>query len=157
MAVQYYPAVITRDQRKGGTGTYTIQFVDIPGAISWGNSIGEAITHGREAAALALEGEEDIPASTPFDEVPARMKAAGRKGATIFQIVDVPLPEPTVRVNVTLPGDLVKRIDSVAGNYGRSDFLATAAREKLAGTGIPKPSRNKMARRAEAMASKAKR
>jgi hypothetical protein len=32
-----------------------------------------------------------------------------------------------------LPGDLLKRIDAVAGHYGRSGWLADAAREKLVG------------------------
>ena len=38
----------------------------------------------------------------------------------------------TVRTNVTLPTDLLKEIDHVAGARRRSAFLTEAAREKLA-------------------------
>ncbi len=38
----------------------------------------------------------------------------------------------TVRTNVTLPADLLREIDRVAGARQRSAFLAQAAREKLA-------------------------
>ena len=44
-------------------------------------------------------------------------------------LVDVPVRRPAIRVNVSLPADLVEAIDRVTDN--RSRFLADAAREKL--------------------------
>jgi hypothetical protein len=51
------------------------------------------------------------------------------KGA-VAVLVDVrEKPERAVRINVTLPEDLVRSIDRVAAN--RSRFLAAAARDRL--------------------------
>lgn len=131
MATRFYPAVITREPHEGGEA-FNIQFLDIPQVISWGRSLEQAIVSGREAFALAVDDMKDIPEPTPFDEAPAKVPALDIQGAYWLQLVEVQIPEAAVRVNITLPGDLVKRIDAVAGNYGRSEFLATAAREKLA-------------------------
>jgi metal-responsive CopG/Arc/MetJ family transcriptional regulator len=46
-----------------------------------------------------------------------------------------------VRVNVTLPEDLLNAIDSTAGPGGRSGFLAEAARDKLGASGVKSPAK----------------
>jgi hypothetical protein len=49
---------------------------------------------------------------------------------TVVFLVDLPAcVSPTIRINVTLPGDLIAAIDRVSSN--RSRFLADAARAEL--------------------------
>jgi len=60
--------VITQDKNGG----YTIQVLDLPEAISHGNTIEEAVLYGQEALALAIESRVDegeaVPAPTPLSE-----------------------------------------------------------------------------------------
>ena len=75
---------------------------------------------------LLREDGEALPAPTPLDVI---MRDPGNADAVAF-LVDVPAPRRrAVRVNVTLPADIVQAIDRASKN--RSRFLAEAAREKL--------------------------
>jgi hypothetical protein len=82
-----------------------------------------------EALQLHVEGMiEDgapIPAPSPLDEI---MSDPHHRDA-VAVLIDVPIRRPAVRVNVSLPADLVEAIDRVTDN--RSRFLAEAARKKL--------------------------
>lgn len=40
-----YPALLTPDENN----TFDIEFVDVPEALSFGNSINDAVVHGQEA------------------------------------------------------------------------------------------------------------
>lgn len=129
MVVRYYPAVVT--QTKGDSG-YTIQALDIPEAISQGETVEETIANGVEALALAVEDYKgELPEPTPLHLLESKLDKDQRREKVLFQFLTVPEPEPAVRLNITLPGDLVKRIDAATEN--RSKFLADAAREKLSG------------------------
>lgn len=127
MGVLYYPAVIT--QAKGDTG-YTIQVLDIPEAISQGETIAEAMEGGREALALAVEDYKgELPEPTAVHLIEGKLDRDQKREKVLVQYIAVAEPEQSVRINITLPGDLVKRIDLATDN--RSGFLAEAAREKL--------------------------
>jgi len=137
MSQRFYPAIITKGRDPG----YTIQFFDLPEAISEGDTIEQAILHGQEALALALECRveegDTIPAPTDLATVTTKVHEGKHKGGTFIQLVPGHEPEPVVRLNVTLPGDLVKRIDAVAGERGRSGWLAHAAKSALSQSVIP--------------------
>ena len=82
------------------------------------------------ALAFHIEGTrtdgQNIPPPSSLDAV---MTDRHNKGA-VAVLVDVPeKPARAVRINVTLPEDLVRSIDRVATN--RSHFLAAAARDRL--------------------------
>lgn len=83
-----------------------------------------------EALAFHIDGlvedGEAIPAPSSLDSVMA--DAHNRDAVAI--LVDLPARSArSLRVNVTLPEDILKAIDQVTTN--RSRFLADAAREKL--------------------------
>lgn len=116
--------------RKDGKSDYGVDFPDFPGCVTAGRSLEEARRMAAEALALHIEGMlEDggaLPAESTLDAVMADRENAD---AVAF-LVDVPeVPIKTVRVNVTLPQDVLDAIDKVTTN--RSRFLAEAARQKL--------------------------
>ncbi len=116
--------------RRGEGSDYGVEFPDFPGCVTAGRTLDEARRMAAEALALHVEGlredGEALPAPTPLDVI---MRDPGNADAVAF-LVDVPAPRRrAVRVNVTLPADIVQAIDRASRN--RSRFLAEAAREKL--------------------------
>ncbi len=83
-----------------------------------------------EALALHIEGlaedHEAMPSSSSLDAI---MSDPNNREAVAFQVDAAVPPSRAMRINVTLPADLVRAIDRISGN--RSRFLAEAAREKL--------------------------
>jgi predicted RNase H-like HicB family nuclease len=124
----------------GKPGNYGISFPDFPGCVSGGNTIEEAISRGREA--LATHVETMIEEGLPLPEV-SSIDAISRNpefaddvaDAVALVAVDHELPGRSVRVNISLDEQLLKRIDRVAQSRGesRSGFLAAAARARLGG------------------------
>jgi predicted RNase H-like HicB family nuclease len=115
-----YVAIIETDDNGG----YSVFFPDLPGCVSAGETIEEAFAAAEEAlnghlAVMAEHGEE-IPASTPFDQV--TIEPDIQVAAKI--LVPAELPGRTVRI-------LLARIDSLTAN--RSAFLSDAARRLLPG------------------------
>lgn len=126
-----YIALIHKD--KGSD--YGVSFPDLPGVITAGSDLDEARAMAAEALALHLEGMaedgEVIPAPSSLDEIMADKK---NKDAVA---VLIPAPAQTakaVRVNVTIPSDVLDAIDKRAESEGftRSGFLTQAARKALA-------------------------
>jgi predicted RNase H-like HicB family nuclease len=110
---------------------FSVSFPDFPGCITAGTTLEDA----RHLAAEALEfhidgmrsGGEIIPEPSTVDAVKADPE---NEGGLLF-LVDVPDPPGrSLRINVTLPEDLIRAIDRTTKN--RSRFLAEAARERLA-------------------------
>ncbi|WP_319467080.1 type II toxin-antitoxin system HicB family antitoxin [uncultured Trichococcus sp.] len=64
-----YPAII--DDRENTPGTYTVTFPDVPGAISQGVGIPEALENGAEALALMLYDEKILPTVSDLSMVNA--------------------------------------------------------------------------------------
>ena len=115
--------------RKQSDSDYGVDFPDFPGCISAGETLEDARRMALEAVLLHIEGliedGEAIPAPSTLDEI---MTDPHHRDA-VAVLVDVPVRRPVVRVNVSLPPDLLEAIDRVCDN--RSRFLAEAAREKL--------------------------
>ena len=116
---------------KDADSDYGVSFPDFPGCITAGKTLEDA----RHMAAEALEfhikgmrsGGETIPEPSTVDAIKADPE---NDGALLF-LVEVPDPPGrSVRINVTLPEDLIAAIDRTSKN--RSRFLAEAARERLA-------------------------
>jgi predicted RNase H-like HicB family nuclease len=116
--------------RKEPDSDYGVDFPDFPGCITAGRTLEEARRMAAEALELHVEGMsqdgEAIPAPSSLDEI---MADEHNRDAVAF-LVDVAAQAPkAVRVNVTLPEDLLEAIDRATTN--RSRFLAEAARAKL--------------------------
>lgn len=120
---------------------YGVSFPDFPGCVTAGVSLDESRAMAHEALALHIEGMtedgETIPEPSSLETIMADRE--NRDGVAI--LVDAPaLVAKSVRINVSLPEDILARIDSFAAKsgYSRSSFLARAAvreieRERSAG------------------------
>jgi predicted RNase H-like HicB family nuclease len=126
-----YIALIHKD----ADSDYGVSFPDLPGCITAGSTLDEARSMAAEALALHLEGlQEDgeaIPAPSSLEEIMA--DRANRDAVAVL----IPAPVSTaksVRINITLPADVLEEIDRRAEREGftRSGFLAQAARKAMA-------------------------
>jgi hypothetical protein len=95
----------------------------------------EARAMAAEALALHLAGmEEDgeaLPAPSSLEDV----MAIAENRQAVAALIEVPTAAPrSVRVNVTIPSDVLEEIDRRAEQEGftRSGFLTQAARKSLA-------------------------
>ena len=122
----------------GELGNYGISFPDVPGCISVGTSLDEALANGAEALAFHLEGMAEDGEKPP---VPRTLDAIKADPEFAFEFSEphvvalVPYEPPTrsVRINITMDERLVAAVDRAARQEGgsRSGFLANAVREKL--------------------------
>jgi predicted RNase H-like HicB family nuclease len=109
---------------------------DLPGCFSAGDTVEEAFDNAREAievhGEILAEKGEDLPKARSMTEWQADREY---KGWT-WGIVDVPVERffgPAEKINITVPGRLLKQIDDYAKRHGqtRSGFLAGAAVEAM--------------------------
>jgi predicted RNase H-like HicB family nuclease len=113
---------------------FGVSFPDLPGCISAGDTLDEARVMAAEALALHLDGlAEDGEVTPEPSTLEVIMKDALNRDA-VAVLVDPPKANTrALRLNITLPDDLVEQIDRHAEANGmtRSGFLATAARSAL--------------------------
>lgn len=121
-----YIALLRKDPRSD----YGVDFPDFPGCITAGRTLEEARRMAEEALAFHVDGMrqdgEPIPPPSPMDTI---MADRHNRNAVAF-LVDLPAQSRrAIRINVSLPEDVIQSIDRVSAN--RSRFLADAARERL--------------------------
>ena len=122
--------------RKEATSDYGVSFPDFAGIATAGTSLDDARAMAEEALAFHIEGlvedGEAIPEPSSLDAVMADPE--NRDGVAILVAVKTDAPK-CVRVNVTLPEDVLAQIDRYAASRGftRSGFLAQAAKRAIAG------------------------
>lgn len=120
MERRYFPAQVEEEQ-----GSYGVWFADLPGCVSAGKSIAEAIEGAHEALALHIAGMiEDR------EEIPSPSKPELDEGSVAVSMIGVTLPGKKKRVNVMIDEGLLAAIDAVSDN--RSRFIEQAARRRLA-------------------------
>ena len=110
---------------------------DIPGCFSAGESLQEAIEAAHEAICghleLLAEADEDIPAASTVDELARREDLQGCTWALVN--VDItPYLGKAEKINVTLPGRLLRKLDQAVANgqfRSRSGALAEGAERLL--------------------------
>lgn len=119
---------------KDADSDFGVSFPDFPGVATAGTSLDDARHMAEEALALHIEGMaedgEAIPEPASLDQV---MKdVTNRDGVAILVAVKTEAAK-AIRVNVTLPEDILERIDRLASSRGltRSAFLAMAAKREL--------------------------
>lgn len=129
--MRHYIALIHKDEGSD----YGVSFPDLPGVISAGSTLDEARTMATEALAFHLEGlaedGEAVPEPSSLEDIMAI--AGNRDGVAV--LIQAPAEQiKSVRVNITLPSDLLDQIDQYAEKEGftRSGFLAQAARKAMA-------------------------
>ena len=129
--MRHYIALIYKD----AASDYGVSFPDIPGVITAGSTLDEARAMAAEALAFHLEGlaqdGEAVPEPSSLEEIMAI--AENKDGVAV--LIEAPAAEvKSVRVNVTLPADVLAEIDRYAEKEGftRSGFLAQAAKKAMA-------------------------
>ncbi|EGP07204.1 DNA-binding protein, CopG family [Bradyrhizobiaceae bacterium SG-6C] len=119
---------------KDADSDYGVSFPDLPGVISAGSTLDEARDMATEALALHIEGliedGEAVPEPSSLEDIMAN--ADNRDGVAVL-IAAPPVSVKSVRVNVTLPSDVLEQIDQYAEREGftRSGFLAQAAKKAM--------------------------
>ena len=118
---------------------YSISFPDFPGCVTAGKTIDEAKDMAQEALSFHIDGMLEDGATLPepslLEEVAARRDCAG---GVAFLVVSIPEQQTqAVRVNITVPETVLRKIDAAARKRGmsRSAFLVQAARKILAPVG----------------------
>lgn len=131
--MRHYIGLIHKD----ADSDFGVSFPDLPGLVTAGTTLDEARDMAEEALAFHLEGlaedGEAIPEPSSLEEI---MSAPdNRSGVAILVSVKDDLPK-VVRVNVTLPGDVLEQIDKYAEAHGftRSGLLAQAAKKLITET-----------------------
>jgi predicted RNase H-like HicB family nuclease len=121
---------------KDADSDFGVSFPDFPGVVTAGTTLDDARAMAEEALALHIEGlvedGEAIPEPSVLEEVMS--DPDNRSGVAILVSVKSDQPK-VVRVNVTLPGDVLEQIDKYAEAHGytRSGLLTQAARKLMAG------------------------
>jgi predicted RNase H-like HicB family nuclease len=130
--MRQYIALIHKDS----DSDFGVSFPDLPGCVTAGSTLDEARDMAAEALALHLEGiEQDgsaLPEPSSLETVMTDLE--NRDGVAI--LVQAPNGSAkSVRINITLPEDVLREIDRYAEAEGftRSGFLAKAAKSAMAG------------------------
>jgi predicted RNase H-like HicB family nuclease len=112
--------------RKDADSDFGADFPDFPGCISAGATLDEARHMAEEALELHVAGmSEDGEALPVPSSLEAIMADPDHTDAVAFVVTVPETVDRTVRVNITLPERLLRRIDERVKN--RSAFLARAA------------------------------
>ena len=126
-----YIAVVHKDS----SSDFGVSFPDFPGCITGGKSIDEVKDLSIEALSghikVMREFGEKIPKPSKLDDIIADKDYLN---AVAFLVVSVPdLKSKTVRVNITMPEDILHQIDVTAKKRGmsRSSFLTHAAQNVI--------------------------
>lgn len=122
---------------KEPSSDYGVSFPDFPGCVTAGTTLDEARREAAEALAMHIDGMiedgEVIPEPSLLEDVMAERE---NREAVAFVVPAPARQARAVRVNITLPEDVLADVDRVAGRQGlsRSSFLARAARRAMSDT-----------------------
>jgi predicted RNase H-like HicB family nuclease len=129
-----YIALIHKDP----SSDYGVSFPDLPGCVTAGATLDQARVLAAEALAYHISGlVEDgdaVPEASSLEVIMS--DADNRDGVAV--LIDAPLSSGRhTQVNVTLPDDLLEKVDRYAEVEGltRSGFLTRAARHELDAAG----------------------
>ncbi len=126
MTTLVFAAHATGDHQLG----YSAAFPDLPGVTAQGADLAGLMAGAREQVLAALQrlADEgaDWPSPTPVENAPAPPGA-------VTLLIDVPVEDTPLRVNISMGERLLKRIDQAAEARGmsRSAFIAAASRAAL--------------------------
>jgi predicted RNase H-like HicB family nuclease len=126
-----YIAVVHKDPKSD----FGVSFPDFPGCVTAGSSIDEAKDMAHDALSLHIKGMledgEDIPVPSKLEDI---MDDPDYSDAAALLVVSVSeVKSRSVRVNITVPEDILRKIDNIAKKRGmsRSSFLVHAAQTAI--------------------------
>lgn len=124
-----YPIYVHKDEGSA----YGASFPDFPGCFTAADELADLPKSAQEAAEAHYGGDDDpIPGPSTPD---AWLDDSDYQGG-FWMLVDIDLGKvrpKAVRINISLPENLVPRIDAYAKSHGmsRSSFLAKAAERAM--------------------------
>ncbi len=120
---------------KDPSSEYGVSFPDFPGCITAGKSIDKV----KDISLEALKGHiqtmkefgEKIPSPSKLDDIVADPDFFDTVAFLVISLPDI--KTKTIRVNITLPEDILHKIDVTAKKRGmsRSSFLSHAAQSSM--------------------------
>jgi predicted RNase H-like HicB family nuclease len=126
-----YIAVVHKDPKSD----FGVSFPDFPGCIAAGSTIDVAKDMAHDALSLHIKGMredgDNIPAPSKLEDI---MDSPDYSDVVAILVVSVSEVKPrSVRVNITVPEDMLRKIDIVAKKRGmsRSSFLVHAAQNAI--------------------------
>lgn len=127
----YYIAVVHEEN-----GNFGVSFPDLPGCITAGESLGEALDHALEALAMHIEGMQEDGIDIPTPSEPSVVRDKALKDGEYYTLAPIPVNIESglaKRINITLNEHLIERIDALAKAKGlkRSAFIAQACKNVL--------------------------
>jgi len=115
---------------------FWLEFPDFDCCVTQGDSIEELSCNATDVLELYIESMvehgDSIPA--PSDSMEIQKKVAACEDAVAFVIpVGIYLPQKTVRINITAPGDRIAKITDFAKNHhiSRSEFMINASMAQI--------------------------
>jgi predicted RNase H-like HicB family nuclease len=133
MSRVFFPAIV----EKGSSG-YGVFFPDLPGCTSAGGTVQQAARNAEEALRghlrLMIEDGDPVPVPSELDAVEQDPDVV--EAARVLVPAEVPSSK-VIRLNITLPEDLVEQMDLYAQTQGlsRSGLIAEAARRMIGAGG----------------------
>ena len=117
-------------------GGYGVTFPDLPGCVSVGDDLDEAVANAEEALSLHLEGMAEDGDPLPVARSLAEVAQGGDlpEGPFVYSAITTEVEDDKERVNVYLPKSLLSQIDRYGQRTGidnRSTFFRLAARRML--------------------------
>ena len=126
-----YIGVVHKDPKSD----FGVSFPDFQGCITAGSTIDEAKDMAHDALSLHIKGMledgENIPSPSKLEGI---MDDPDYSDAAAILVVSVSESKPrSVRVNITVPEDMLRKIDNIAKKRGmsRSSFLVHAAQNAI--------------------------
>ncbi|MBE6457552.1 MAG: hypothetical protein E7011_01970 [Alphaproteobacteria bacterium] len=117
-----------------GENSVGVVFPDLPGLTSAGDNFDDAFKNAHEALSLYADGEKNMPKPRTLEQIkeqwPDWQEWKDNYEFTAGIVDLVPLSTKSKRINITLPEDLLYRIDNITNN--RSGFIDSAVRRALA-------------------------
>jgi hypothetical protein len=126
MSALCFTALVTGDQTSG----YRATIPDLPDLVVEARDLAELHAEARrltvERLQMLIDVGEAWPTPTPIEVITASPGAWA-------MLIDVPVDDPPIRVNISLGERLVQRLDAAAESRGmtRSGFIAQAVRMSL--------------------------
>ncbi len=121
--------------RKEPDSDYGVSFPDFPGVVTAGVDLDDARRMAEEALSLHVDGMLEDGEALPAPSTLESVMADGENADAVAFLVPVAAPaRRAVRLNITLPENIVNDIDRYAGRRGmtRSAFLLKASVKAMA-------------------------
>ena len=127
-----YPIVLHSDDGV----RYGVTVPDLPGCFSAGDTFDEALQCASEAIDLHAEGLTEEGLDLPVPRAIAEHQANPAYAQGVWAVIEIDLTRyqgKAEKINITLPGRLLARVDAYAKAHGesRSGFLARAAQHVI--------------------------